>query len=143
MSSSVSLSSSATAYGTITYSYDEENRLLKTCGVSGDGVEYRYDSNGNLLEEAGAVKTASYEYNLQNRMIRSRVIDNEARTIASTRYGYDPLGRRALVQDNNAATLRTLYDGLGFDVVKESPVYASGGFTDTYNTGEQRLGELD
>ena len=28
-----------TAYGTITYSYDEENRLLKTCGVSGDGVE--------------------------------------------------------------------------------------------------------
>ena len=70
-------------------------------------------------------------------MVRSRVIDDEARTIASTRYGYDPLGRRALVQDNNAATLRTLYDGLGFDVVKESPVYASGGFTDTYNIGIQ------
>ena len=47
------------------------------------------------------------------------------------------LGRRALVQDNNAATLRTLYDGLGFDVVKESPVYASGGFTDSYNIGIQ------
>ena len=70
-------------------------------------------------------------------MVRSRVIDDEARTIASTRYGYDPLGRRALVQDNNAATLRTLYDGLGFDVVKESPVYANGGFTDTYNIGIQ------
>ena len=70
-------------------------------------------------------------------MVRSRVVDDEARTIASTRYGYDPLGRRALVQDNNAATLRTLYDGLGFDVVKESPVYASGGFTDTYNIGIQ------
>ena len=70
-------------------------------------------------------------------MVRSRVIDDEARTIASTRYGYDPLGRRTLVQDNNAATLRTLYDGLGFDVVKESPVYANGGFTDTYNIGIQ------
>ena len=70
-------------------------------------------------------------------MVRSRVIDDEARTIASTRYGYDVLGRRTLVQDNNAATLRTLYDGLGFDVVKESPVYANGGFTDTYNTGIQ------
>ncbi|MEE0134258.1 MAG: RHS repeat-associated core domain-containing protein [Treponema sp.] len=70
-------------------------------------------------------------------MVRSRVIDDEARTIASTRYGYDPLGRRALVQDNNAATLRTLYDGLGFDVVKESPVHSSGGFVDTYNTGIQ------
>ena len=65
------------------------------------------------------------------------MVDDEARTIASTRYGYDVLGRRTLVQDNGTTTLRTLYDGLGFDVVKESPVYASGGFTDTYNTGIQ------
>ena len=70
-------------------------------------------------------------------MVRSRVVDDEARTIASTRYGYDVLGRRTLVQDSNATTLRTLYDGLGFNVVKESPVYASGGFVDTYNTGIQ------
>ena len=70
-------------------------------------------------------------------MVRSRVIDDEARTIASTRYGYDPLGRRTLVQDNGITTLRTLYDGVSFDVVKESPVYANGGFTDTYNIGIQ------
>ena len=70
-------------------------------------------------------------------MVRARVVDDEARTIASTRYVYDPLGRRTLVQDNNTTTLRTLYDGLGFDVVKESPVYSSGGFVDTYNTGIQ------
>ena len=89
------------------------------------------------MSQTGSLKHSIYEYNPQNRMVRSRVVDDEARTIASTRYGYDPLGRRALVQDNNAATLRTLYDGLGFDVVKESPVYASGGFVDTYNTGIQ------
>ena len=76
-------------------------------------------------------------------MIRSRVIDDEAQTIASARYGYDNLRRRSVVQDSNTTPLRTLYDGLSFEVVKESPVYASGGFTDTYNTGEQRLGELD
>ena len=126
-----------TAYGTITYSYDAENRLVSSGANGRVAVTYRYDNNGNLLEEAGAAKTASYEYNPQNRMVRSRVIDDEARTIASTRYGYDPLGRRTLVQDNGATTLRTLYDGLGFDVVKESPVYASGGFTDKYNTGIQ------
>ena len=126
-----------TAYGTITYSYDAENRLVKTCGNTGVGVEYAYDNNGNLLSQASSFTNAIYEYNPQNRMIRSRVIDDEARTIASTRYGYDPLGRRALVQDNGATTLRTLYDGLGFDVVKESPVYANGGFTDTYNIGIQ------
>ena len=113
-----------TAYGTITYSYDAENRLQKTCGDTGVGVEYAYDSNGNLLSQTSSLKHSIYEYNPQNRMVRSRVVDDEARTIA-------------LVQDNNAATLRTLYDGLSFDVVKESPVYASGGFTDTYNTGIQ------
>ena len=112
-----------TAYGTITYSYDAENRLVKTCGNTGVGVEYAYDNNGNLLSQTSSLKHSIYEYNPQNRMVRSRVVDDEARTIASTRYGYDPLGRRALVQDNNATTLRTLYDGLGFDVVKESPVY--------------------
>ena len=89
------------------------------------------------MSQTSSLKHSIYEYNPQNRMVRSRVIDDEARTVASTRYGYDPLGRRALVQDNGATTLRTLYDGLGFDVVKESPVYANGGFTDTYNIGIQ------
>ena len=126
-----------TAYGTITYSYDAENRLVKTCGNTGVGVEYAYDNNGNLLSQTSSLKHSIYEYSPQNRMVRARVVDDEARTIASTRYGYDPLGRRTLVQDNNTTTLRTLYDGLGFDVVKESPVYSSGGFVDTYNTGIQ------
>ena len=89
------------------------------------------------MSQTSSLKHSIYEYNPQNRMVRSRVVDDEARTIASTRYGYDVLGRRTLVQDNNATTLRTLYDGLGFDVVKESPVYANGGFVDTYNTGIQ------
>ena len=89
------------------------------------------------MSQISSLKHSIYEYNPQNRMVRSRVIDDEARTIASTRYGYDPLGRRTLVQDNGITTLRTLYDGVSFDVVKESPVYANGGFVDTYNTGIQ------
>ena len=80
-----------TAYGTITYSYDAENRLVKTCGNTGVGVEYAYDNNGNLLSQTSSLKHSIYEYNPQNRMVRSRVIDDEARTIASTRYGYDVL----------------------------------------------------
>ena len=80
-----------TAYGTITYTYDAENRLVKTCGDTGVGVEYAYDNNGNLLSQTSSFTNAIYEYNPQNRMVRSRVIDDEARTIASTRYGYDVL----------------------------------------------------
>ncbi|MDY4593438.1 MAG: RHS repeat-associated core domain-containing protein, partial [Eubacteriales bacterium] len=126
-----------TAYGTITYSYDAENRLVSSGANGRVAVTYRYDSNGNLLSQTSSFTNAVYEYNPQNRMVRSRVIDDEARTMASTRYGYDVLGRRTLVQDNGATTLRTLYDGLGFDVVKESPIYSNGGFTDTYNIGIQ------
>ena len=74
-----------TAYGTITYSYDAENRLVKTCGNTGVGVEYRYDRNGNVLSQTSSLKHSIYEYNPQNRMVRSRVVDDEARTIASTR----------------------------------------------------------
>ena len=57
-------------------------------------------------------------------MVRSLVIDDEAKTIASARYGYAPLGRRALVQDNGTTTLRTLYDGLVWDqnVAGSNPV---------------------
>ena len=63
-------------YGTITYTYDAENRLLKTCGSGGVGVEYAYDNNGNLLSQTSSLKHSIYEYNPQNRMVRSRVVDD-------------------------------------------------------------------
>ena len=50
-----------TAYGTITYTYDAENRLLKTCGSGGVGVEYAYDNNGNLLSQTSSLKHSIYE----------------------------------------------------------------------------------
>ena len=49
----------ATASVTITYSYDAENRLQKTCGDTGVGVEYTYDSNGNLLSQTSSFTTTA------------------------------------------------------------------------------------
>lgn len=37
----------------ILYNCKVEKLFQKTCGDTGAGVEYTYDSNGNLLEEAG------------------------------------------------------------------------------------------
>ena len=48
-----------TAYGTITYTYDAENRLVKTCGDTGVGVEYAYDNNGNLLSQTSSFTTTA------------------------------------------------------------------------------------
>ena len=42
---------------------------------------------------------------------------------------------RVLVQDAGEAALRTLYDGLTFDVIKQSPTFANGLFTDSNETG--------
>ena len=62
-----------TAYGTITYTYDSENRLVKTCGNTGVGVEYQYDSNGNLLSQTSSLKHSIYEYSPQT--VRFTTID--------------------------------------------------------------------
>ena len=104
-------------FGKIDYSYDSENRLLFT-GMNGkSGVKYSYDCNGNLLTQESALKTKKYAYNSQNRLIYCELIDKVQKTYVRTSYAYDALGRRVLVQDNSEAPLRTVYDGLSFDVI--------------------------
>ena len=61
--------------------------------------------------------------------------DRSEKTYARTSYAYDAFGRRVLVQDSGEAALRTLYDGLTFDVIKQSPTFANGLFTDSNETG--------
>ena len=40
--------------------YDAENRLVKTCGNTGVGVKYTYDSNGNLLSQTSSFYNYGY-----------------------------------------------------------------------------------
>lgn len=124
-----------TPFGKIEYTYDKENCLLSSGSRGQIFVTYSYDKNGNLLTEESLSKTIRYAYNAQNRLIYCEVTDNSAKKYAKTSYAYDAFGRRLLVQDMGQAALRTLYDGLTFDVIKQSPTLASGLFTDSYNTG--------
>ena len=44
---------------------DEENRLLKTCGIGREGVEYRYDTTGvdyGYLGKSYDSRTGLYNY---------------------------------------------------------------------------------
>ena len=97
------------------------------------------DNAGNLLSEQSALKSVEYAYNAQNRLIWCQVIDTSAREYSQTAYAYDALGRRVLVQDVDQSALRTIYDGFSFDVIKTSPTYASGMFTDSSETGKARF----
>ena len=127
--------SKTTNYGTIKYNYDKENRLLSSGAKGQNFVNYSYDSMGNLLTEDSALKSTKYAYNAQNRLIDCEVTDKSKKEYSQTNYAYDAFGRRVIVQDKGEAALRTLYDGLTFDVVKQSPTFENGLFTDSQNTG--------
>ena len=124
-----------TPYGTIDYTYNEENFLISSGWNGKTGIVYTYDREGNLLTQESEVKTVKYAYNAQNRIMYSEVTNKKEKIHAVSYYGYDAFGRRVLVQDKDEARLRTLYDGFTFETVKESPTFANGLFTDSYETG--------
>lgn len=56
---------------TITYSYDEMNRLVNVKNAKGENTSYAYDDAGNLLvQKDGRSKETTYEYNNINKPIK-------------------------------------------------------------------------
>jgi RHS repeat-associated protein len=117
-------------WGTIRYEYDTENRLVRR----GD-IVYINDKNGNTLSEKGLRYEAKYEYNGQNRMVYSEVTSHAEKTHVVNSYGYDALGRRVLERSITGETLRTLYDGQSFEVIREGESFRDGSFTTRSSTG--------
>jgi RHS repeat-associated protein len=120
----------ATPWGTIRYGYDAENRLLR----KGD-IVYTNDRNGNTLRERGLRYEAIYEYNGQNRMVYSEITSHIDRTHTVGSYAYDALGRRTLTESVTGQTLRTLYDGKGFEAVREGEAFRDGSLTTRFAAG--------
>ena len=50
-------------------------------------------------------------------------------------YDYDALGRRTLTQSVTGQTLRTVYDGRGFEVIREREAFRDGSLTTSYSSG--------
>lgn len=125
--------SKTTPWGTIVFRYDAENRL-----VSKGSIEYRYDAPGNLLSETGLRKKALYDYTANGRMKTSIVVDEVKKTRAVTNYRYDAFGRRTLAQDEGGKLMRTLYDGMSFEPIREAVSYADGTLTTTLATRSTR-----
>ena len=124
-----------TNLGTIEYNYDLENFLLSS-GTSGrPSVTYAYDSIGNMISQKSSLYSMEYKYNAQGRLVFCEAFDHVEKTYSQTSYEYDALGRRVLIQDANEAPVRTIYDGLSFDIIKQSPVMPNGMFTDNGENG--------
>jgi len=90
-----------------TYTYDQDNQL-----VTGNGQQFKYDGNGNLISRVTGSTTISYSYDYENRLIH--VVKNDAGTITGADYYYDPFGRRIQVDESLATGMTStsyVYDG--------------------------------
>jgi RHS repeat-associated protein len=67
-------------------------------------------------------------------MASSTVTDHGTRTRATSLYAYDGFGRRTVVQDGGG-TVRTLYDGLSFEVIREGETFRDETFTTRVSQG--------
>ena len=123
-----------TNLGTIEYNYDSENCLVSSGSSGRSHITYTYDSMGNMLSQKSSFNSAEYKYNAQGRLIFCEAFNHIEKTYCQTSYDYDALGRRILIQDANENPLRTIYDGLSFDIIKQSPVMPNGMFTDNGET---------
>ena len=67
-------------------------------------------------------------------MVYSEVTSHADRTHSVSVYDYDALGRRTLTQSVTGQTLRTVYDGRGFEVIREGEAFRDGSLTTRYTT---------
>jgi RHS repeat-associated protein len=80
--------------------YDSANHLL-----SGPGVTYQYDNEGDLTQMTDASGTTRFTFNAEHRLLSITHPDSTVTT-----FRYDPFGRRIEINDGGAVT-RYAYDG--------------------------------
>lgn len=91
--------SKTTGFGTISYSYDAENRML-----SAGSHSYAYDDSGNMLSDSSPFSIEEYEYSSDNRIIKASISDSLRNLEIIKAYTYDPLGRRIYEDSFNINT---------------------------------------
>ena len=95
---------SSITYGngtTVTYTYDNLDRVSQICYTSGNGtqsgtVTYRYDKNGNLVESRDSFSGSTYQYlyNQNQRLMGYYEVNSETNQILSRKaYSYDTQSR--------------------------------------------------
>ena len=112
---------------------------LRCAKVSG-AVHYTYDEEGNLLrEEQSDYYLKRYEYAGFNRMEMSDIINYRDNTHVITDYRYDSFGRRIHTAERTKSGMRTIYDGLSFEVVKEAETFLGTRGITSSATGEAKV----
>lgn len=96
-----------TPFGSISYVYDENDRLVSW----GNGCSAKYDANGNLVQLSTPAKKLEMQYNAQNRLKRIDSYDFANDETVSASYEYDALGRRTKSSVSGKGTTEIFYVG--------------------------------
>lgn len=80
-----------------TRDYDASGKMLRFVDANGNEIFFTYDSTGNLIEETGSTCSAKYEYDLVNRIICSRVYDNNGKLVDKKTLSYDDCNGEVLI----------------------------------------------
>jgi len=89
-----------TSAGYPTWTYDNNNRL-----TSYNGPSYAYDNNGNMISKTVGSEITTYEYDIENRLVRIEYPDE-----TYSEYKYDPFGRR-IEKNVDGTVTKYMYDG--------------------------------
>ena len=118
--------------GNITYSYDDNNRLLQT--ILGTQItDFTYDDNGSLRSRTDGTNTATYDWinDGENRLIAATITTPEG--LSEVNYAYDAEGHRVSSSLDGVTTNYLVTPGLLSQVLLESD--ESGNITTEYIYG--------
>ena len=104
---------------TVDRAFNDADSILETPGFPPETQAFRYDANGNLVQDGRYL----YAYDHQNRLVRiqdtvdRRQVGSGGQQFFDVQFLYDPLGRKVFqhygpdVTDDGLTDLRFLYDG--------------------------------
>jgi RHS repeat-associated protein len=97
---------------------DSAGRPSTRIGSQSQSVQYKYDSNGNLLSETSATsgKSSTYRYDQQDRLVGSTNNAGEETTLQ-----YDSAGNLEWIRDGRPLQTTFTYNGFGEVVSRASP----------------------
>lgn len=93
--------------------YDKYFRLIEYKSFANEVFKYDYDAYGNVIKETAANYSKVYDYDLKNRLVKSRLYDSSGECISQTEYVYDQEKNLVQVFENSKLIKSKTLDAFG------------------------------
>ena len=93
--------------------YDRYFRLIEYKSFGNEVVKYDYDAYGNVIKETASNYSKVFDYDLKNRLVKSRLYDSFGECISQTEYAYDQEKNLVQVFENSKLIKSKIVDSFG------------------------------